>query len=123
MRVIVCGGRNFKDVVRIWGQLDAVHKHVPITMVIDGASDDVTGSYVGVDYWAHQWALARGIPTIREHAQWSVYGKSAGPIRNAKMISDHAPDRVIAFPGGPGTKNMVTQARQANIQVMAWHNV
>lgn len=105
---------------QLWRWLDALREETPepgVRLVIDGASDDVTGPYKGADYWAHQWALARGIPTVRQHAKWDEQGKAAGPIRNGEMIKRHQPDYVMAFAGGRGTNNMVEQAGRAGIVV------
>jgi len=50
-------------------------------------------------------------------AQWDKYGKAAGYRRNARMLEHPAPDLVVAFPGGPGTANMVMLAKRAGIPV------
>jgi hypothetical protein len=118
MRVLVTGDRHFKDVPFVWRTLDCVATRWPaigITWLIDGASDDVTGPYVGVDYWAHQWARSRGIATIRQSAKWKEHGRAAGPIRNGEMIALHKPDALVAFPGNRGTANMVSQAKKAGL--------
>lgn len=121
LRVIVCGGRRFNDPSLIWRTLDNVHagdyngEH--IKLVIDGASDETTGPYTGADYWAHQWACARDVPTIRQHANWKAHGRAAGPIRNGDMLA-LAPDLVIAFPGGNGTRDMMARAALAGVPVM-----
>ena len=117
-RVLVCGGRDFNDVPLIWKTLDTLRALRDIRHVIDGASDDVTGPYVGADYWAHQWACARDMGTTRFHAAWASQRRAAGPIRNARMIEEGRPDLVIAFPGGRGTANMAAQARAAGIEVI-----
>lgn len=117
-RVLVCGGRDFNNVPLIWKTLDAIQAERKIRCVIDGASDDVTGPYVGADYWGHQWACARDKSTARFHADWKRLGKPAGPIRNTRMIEEGKPDLVIAFRGGKGTANMVAQARAAGIEVI-----
>lgn len=121
MRLLVCGGRHFADVPALWKFLDEFAKALPepgIRLVIDGASDDVTGPYVGADYWANQWALARNIPRERFHAKWDSYGRAAGPIRNAEMIERCKPDCVIAFPGHRGTANMIYLTKHAGIKVV-----
>jgi hypothetical protein len=116
MRILVCGGRNFADVPRLWRFLDELDAQERIDVVIDGASDDVTGPYQGADYWAHQWAIAHDRETIRQHADWKQYGRSAGPRRNAVMLN-HKPDRVVATNGGPGTDDMIRKATAAGIPV------
>lgn len=118
MKVLVCGGRDYADVPRIWRELDRLDAKHQVREVIDGASDDVTGPYVGADYWAHQWALARNKPICRMHADWKEHGRAAGPIRNKRMLDEGKPDLVVAFPGGRGTANMIEQARKANVRIL-----
>jgi hypothetical protein len=65
------------DLPLLWCRLDEAHSLVDITLLIDGASDDVTGPYVGFDYWSNQWALARFIRTQRVHAEWRKYDQAA----------------------------------------------
>jgi hypothetical protein len=117
MRVLVCGGRNFIDVPRLWLKLDQIDSAMTITVIIDGASDDVTGPYQGADYWGHWWAIAHSRETIRQHADWKQYGKSAGPRRNGVMLKEHKPDMLVATDGGRGTDNMISQAMAAGVPV------
>lgn len=119
MRVIVTGGRNARDVAFIWHNLDKLDSEIgPIMFLAEGASDDVTGPYRGVDFWAHKWACAKNIQTRRFHANWTTYGKAAGPIRNGIMLKEINPNAVIAFPGGTGTRDMITKAAAAHIEVI-----
>lgn len=118
MRVLVCGGRNYIDVPKLWRVLDDIQTKQHISPLIDGASDDVTGPYVGADYWANQWALARDISCVRVHADWKKLGRGAGPARNQRMLDEQRPDLVIAFPGARGTADMVRRARVGGIAVV-----
>lgn len=118
MRVLVCGGRRYADPICVWRTLDQVDQDRGIRCVIDGASDDVTGPYVGADYWGHQWALARNKPTERFHADWKGQGRAAGPIRNRRMRDEGKPGLVVAFPGGNGTRSMIALADETNIEVI-----
>lgn len=121
-RAIVCGGRDYNDVSFIWSVLDEIDQmdgSGAIRLVIDGASDmNRTLSYMGANYWAHQWALARGRDTIRVPARWDIHGRAAGPIRNADMLANHNANLVIAFPGGRGTDDMIKRAERASIKVI-----
>jgi hypothetical protein len=117
MRVLICGGRYFQNVVRLWRVLDAFHAKHTIAGVIEGGSDAVAGEYYGADYWARMWAKAHGIPSMTEFADWDQFGRWAGPKRNKEMIDKYDPEAVIAFPGGAGTANMIKQARAAGIDV------
>lgn len=119
MRVIVCGGRDYNDVPALWRRLDLIDRERgPIIRLADGASDDVTGPYIGADYWSHMWAQARGVRTERYRAECKRHGRAAGPIRNGRMLMTETPDAVIAFPGGNGTANMIQQAREAGVEVI-----
>ena len=51
-------------------------------------------------------------------ADWKKYGKSAGPLRNQRMIDEGKPDLVVAFPGGVGTADMISRAKAYNISVL-----
>lgn len=125
MRLLVCGGRNFDDVPRLWALLDAINlKRIAergdgVRCLIDGGQmkKRKDGSIVGADYWAHQWALARGTATERYHADWSAHGRSAGPKRNRRMRDEGRPTHGLAMPGGDGTANMVALLKEARIPV------
>ncbi len=112
MRILVCGShkavdRYYRD--QVFKFLDAMHKVTPIEHVVTGGAE-------GIDTHAADWAKERGIERVIVKADWDRYGKSAGPIRNARMIR-WRPHMVLAFPGSTGTQNMVEQARKAHIPV------
>ena len=112
LRVIVCGGRTYKDRATVFEELDRiVRERGPIDVIIHGESK-------GADRLANLWAEARNITVIAVPADWERYKRAAGPIRNRKMITDHAPDLVIAFPGGTGTANMIGLAHLAFLEVI-----
>lgn len=105
MRVLVCGGRDFTNTARIFEVLDYYHAQRPFACLIHGGAR-------GADTGAGDWGFARGVPVLRFPADWNTHGRAAGRIRNAQMIAKGNPDLVIAFPGGYGTRNMTTQARE-----------
>lgn len=109
MRVIVCGGRRYKNKRVVWDALDRVHEKHAIDFLVQGAAD-------GADYLAWQWAKERGVPCGSYAADWRGEGRAAGPMRNQRMIDDGA-DGVVAFPGDTGTADLVTRARHAGIPV------
>lgn len=104
MKVLVCGGRKFADANLLYRTLDRLHAEHGFTEVIEGGA-------IGADTLARNWARRRRIKVRTFHAQWFRYRKAAGPIRNAQMLDEGRPELVIAFPGGPGTRNMIEQAR------------
>jgi len=115
-RLLVCGGRHFSNVPLLWRSLDRFDAKHPVAVVIEGASDDVTGPYVGADFWAWQWCVAHDRESVRVHADWSL-GRRAGPLRNKAMRDEHKPDYVVAFRGGSGTQEMIALAKEVGIPV------
>lgn len=117
--VLVCGGRSYASRASVFAALDRVHLRTEeIVRVIHGdARRLVKGEWVGADHFAGEWAESRGVYCDPYPADWTKYGKGAGPIRNSKMLMEGAPDLVIAFPGGTGTADMVDKARKQGIKV------
>lgn len=107
MRVLVCGGRDYTDKVRMSRILSRHH----ISHLIHGAAR-------GADTLAAEWAISRNIPTSPYPADWDKYGKSAGYIRNSKMLKKGKPDLVIAFPGGKGTASMIRLTKSAKVHLI-----
>src|SRR6266540_5681183 len=85
-KVLVCGSRDWTDRKSI----NKVFKELPIdTIIIHGAAR-------GVDTLAHEYADAYGFKIDKYPANWELYGKRAGFIRNLEML-DQSPDLVLAF--------------------------
>jgi hypothetical protein len=113
VRVLVCGGRDFKARAYLYDVLDTHHKTMgPFTWLVEGGAP-------GADSLAAQWAESRGVEGRSVAADWSRDGRTAGPLRNRRMLVEDKPDLVIAFPGGRGTANMVAQARGAGIRTIS----
>lgn len=109
MRTLVCGGRDFAD----WRYLCRMLDGAGVTLVIHGGA-------AGADTLAGRWAASRGVPAEVYPADWSRWGRAAGPRRNREMLGRGCPDVVVAFAGGRGTANMVGQARAAGVPVVEW---
>ena len=98
MKLAVCGGRGeHMHPARI----DAL---VDILATAD-VTEVVTGGCAGIDLEAEDLARRSMFPTTTFRPAWDVYGKAAGPLRNAE-IAAYA-DALVAFPGGRGTEDMV----------------
>lgn len=114
MRVIVCGSRDWTDTKVILERL----KQLPAdTMVMTGGCRGADRIADELIRWSdHLWYLRTDV----HFAEWEEHGKSAGPIRNQKML-DRGPDLVIAFhpdiESSKGTKHMVSIARAAGVPV------
>lgn len=110
VKVCVCGSRSMAldD-----GDLDWLNHQVAIhqiSLIIHGACP------TGVDWHAGKWAKDRGIPIKAFPADWKKFGRAAGPIRNRLMAVEC--DMLIAFPGGTGTWNMISEARAISKPVL-----
>lgn len=101
MKVLVCGGRDFKDADRIYETLDKVLQKYGDDLII------ITGSEPkGADNIAEKWAKSREVDYIGFPAKWKKQGRPAGPIRNKRMRDELKPDACVAFKGGIGTLGM-----------------
>lgn len=104
---LVCGGRDFRDKDLLWRTLDSL----AISCVVHGGAD-------GADRLGGEWAIAHKVPEIIVPAQWDGYGKGAGPVRNGWMLKFTKVTRVVAFPGGRGTADMIRQAEKAGVSLV-----
>lgn len=109
MRICICGGRDYFNAAKVNEVLDYAYRHKPFTLISGGAT--------GADTLGIQWARLRGVPCEVYPAQWRLYGKRAGPIRNLKMISTGI-DVLLAFPGGRGTEHMMLASMKHGIKVI-----
>jgi hypothetical protein len=112
MKVLVCGGRDYDDDVKVFETLDRVNVEKDIIDVI------ISGQARGADTIGEWYAKDRGLEIDKYPAQWNKYGKSAGYKRNTQMLVEGKPDLVVAFPGGRGTAMMVKIAKDAGVEVM-----
>lgn len=109
-RILVCGGQKYQNADRIFQVLDRAVQNLGMTVMIHGGAK-------GADSIADGWARLHGIEVIAFQAEWDRFGKTAEPIRNAKMLSEGKPDCVIAFPGSWGTDDMIRKAHEAGVKV------
>lgn len=106
---IITGGRDYTDRDRVWTTLDTYRSY--ITLVVQGGAR-------GADKLAADWAAARGVPCETFVADWAAHGKAAGPLRNRQMLEAHPDAVVVAFPGGRGTANCVSEARRRGMRLL-----
>lgn len=111
MRVLVCGGRDFKDWEKLKDTLNQIDQDPGISLIIHGGAR-------GADELADRWAMESGSAIKVFYAQWDLRGRFAGMIRNQQMLKEGKPDLVVAFPGGRGTADMVRRAKAAGVKVI-----
>lgn len=127
MRALVCGSRTFgeKDLdktyetyERMLEEQELVNK--TLSALLGGQITDlvvVHGDAPGADRYAAQWARLHDVPVEAFPADWSRFGRAAGPLRNAAILVSGI-DLVIAFPGGAGTADMCKRAQVAGVSVV-----
>ena len=112
MRVVVAGSRDLspssEEITRAVSESGFL-----VAELVSGACP------TGVDAAGEAWACSRNIPVRRFEAQWSTYGKRAGPMRNAAMAAYCDAAIVVmrersASHKSRGSENMVQQMRRAN---------
>ena len=112
-RVIVCGGCHYNDYEVFKNQLDQVlAEYENVTLV--------SGHAKGVDTMAERYASEKKIPIKVFSAEWTKYGKVAGPIRNTAMLKYALEQNAVvaAFWNctSRGTGNMLKQAKRAGVE-------
>ena len=116
MIVVICGGRDYKFNPADLEMLSEMHNKINFELII-------TGGARGADTEANLFARRHSIPLKVFNANWKLHGKSAGPIRNKIMLDylltfhDKNNLAVIAFPGGRGTQNMVSIAKESGVKI------
>ena len=124
--VIICGGRDLCLTPAHYQWLNALHGEYGLIEVIVGSDNRyASGALRGVDAQALAWAKRQRIDTTVMEANWERHGRSAGPVRNGRMLTYlclieatfQYQSAVIAFPGGSGTAHMIACARKANVVV------
>lgn len=109
LTVGVTGGRTYNDFYNVQRSLTKVDKTFEITVV--------HGDAPGADSLARVWCERTGTPERRYAADWGKHGAAAGPIRNQQMVDEGGIQLLLAFPGGPGTADMIARCRAAGIPV------
>ena len=108
MRVIIAGSRTISDPALV--DQAVADSGFEVTVVLSGGA-------AGVDRLGEDWAARNGVPIERYPAQWDLYGKRAGKIRNQQMAE--AAEGLIAIWDGSsrGTFDMLDRASVLGLKV------
>ncbi len=110
MRLIIAGGRDFKDDELMGTKLE---------LILGDELPDVVlcGMAAGADSLGYVWANANHVEVHEFPAEWDKFGKSAGYRRNEIMALNAT--HLIAFYDGEskGTRHMIDLARKEGLDV------
>ena len=112
-RLIVAGSRSFSDYGRLAADLDRLLvNRLPSVEIVCG------GCPSGADALAARYASERGLPLRVFPADWSSFGRSAGPLRNRAM-AEYGEALVVYWNGvSPGTASMIRCASSCGLRVV-----
>jgi hypothetical protein len=80
MKIIVAGSRGFNDYPKLKSVLDELIGDTPKETV-----EIVSGTANGADKLGEKYADETGLKVVRFPANWDLYGKRAGYLRNVDM--------------------------------------
>ena len=105
-KVLICGGRDFKDYDRLKKICDNLL--TPNDIIICGMAQ-------GADLLGKKYADEHGLSIEKYPADWENLGKKAGFIRNIEMLNNCT--HVLAFWDSisKGTKHTIDTAKKRNI--------
>lgn len=119
MKILVTGDRNWDDPVAIGKAILETISEFDITL----SESDITvvhGAARGADSLAGEVSKTFGFRVLEFPAQWNLYGRAAGPIRNQQML-DENPDIDVCLSfhknlnESKGTRDMVNRVTNAGI--------
>jgi hypothetical protein len=116
MRTIIAGSRDITDYDAVCDILNVIHdtwmeRGMPITEIVSGCAR-------GVDRMGERWAKEQDIPIKRFPAEWAIYGKRAGPVRNSEMAAYAQALIAIKHKVSVGTDDMIRQAKRKGLMIV-----
>jgi hypothetical protein len=119
LRLLVCGSRTWTDAALLAEAVEqtvAEHGQDRAGVVL------IEGDARGADRLAGTLARARGWALETYPADWQRHGRTAGMRRNARMLRQGRPERVIActddLAASRGTADMIRRAHEAGLPVL-----
>lgn len=109
VRVVVTGSRG-------WTNAGAIHRR--LSLLPEGSTIIHGRAGSGADWIADVYARQLDFDVVRMPADWDLYGRRAGIVRNIEMLNTD-PELVLAFWDGEsrGTRHCVEEARKRGIPV------
>lgn len=107
-KLIIAGGRDFEDYRRLRREVSILLRDYLYEIEVE----IVSGMAPGADRLGAQYAREKGLKLHKFPAQWKVYGKAAGMIRN-NIMANFSQGLVVFWDGkSVGTKDMIERMNQ-----------
>lgn len=112
-KVIIAGGRDFKDYDFLSEKLNQLFKNRTDIEIVSGMADGA--DTLGCMYAEDNALFLAQFPVTKQ--QWVKFGKVAGPMRNERMAS--YANALVAFwdRKSRGTKDMIEAAKRYNLEI------
>lgn len=111
MRTIIAGSRSITDYKAVKSAIESCGWKPSV--VLSGCAN-------GVDILGEKWAKENGIPVESYPADWKLFGRSAGKVRNSVMATK-AEALVAVWDGrSPGTEHMIEVAGTNGLTVFVY---
>ena len=111
-RIIVCGGRHFNDYDTLESLVDSVLAEKSLS---NNEIEIISGHCEGADMLGELYAKKHGIICKVFPAEWTKYGRAAGPIRNSQMVeyASGVPLSIVVAFVSPRTKGTLDTVKKA----------
>lgn len=110
-KVIIAGSRTIKDYLLVKSII--LESKFKIDEVVCGEAN-------GVDSLGKRWAQENNIPIQSFPADWKIYGRAAGYIRNGQM-ANYGNHLILIWTGdiksSPGSRNMLKLAQEKGLTI------
>lgn len=124
VRIIIAGCRSFNNYALLCTIVDDLIGRLLKEGISKSNITLVSGGAIGADLNGERYGNEHEYNIKRFPAEWYIYGKSAGIIRNRQM-AEYASEKgydgiLVAFWNGTsrGTKNMIDNAKKYNLKTI-----
>lgn len=115
MKIIIAGSRQLDNAADI---LPIIAEKLEGSLLIEEITEIVSGKAKGIDTIGEMYAEYNSIPVKEFPADWTKYGRAAGPIRNREMAL-YGDIALVIWDGiSPGSKNMINTMKSLNKPVI-----
>jgi hypothetical protein len=114
VKVIIVGSRNYGDFGILIKVINKAYdeEKISITEIVSG------GASSGSDKFSEQFAKEANIPITVMKANWGMYSRSAGILRNVAMANSGADALICLWDGlSPGSKHMIDIAKKKGLKL------